>query len=225
MTLIGTCPESRALIYEYLKYGSLEDHLSCKSKTQPLSWQARTIIACDVCSALIFLHSHSPPIIHANLKPSNILLDANFVSKISDLGIFHLTSDTLNSSETIPDVYTFGLLLLQLISGRADPDIVKDLKCAVEKGNFESMLDDLAGEWPVDQAVQLFQLAVRCCEGDGLDRVDLVSDVWAVLEPMRYVSMDSSARFKECRSAPSHFVCPIFQVLNFIDPCFAISNM
>ncbi|KAF5959997.1 hypothetical protein HYC85_001206 [Camellia sinensis] len=90
VTLIGTCPESKSLIYEYLGNGSLEDHFACQGKTPPLSWQTRIKIASEICSVLIFLHSSRPCIIHGNLKPTNILLDDNFVSKLSDLSVYCL---------------------------------------------------------------------------------------------------------------------------------------
>ncbi|KAK6162315.1 hypothetical protein DH2020_002156 [Rehmannia glutinosa] len=79
VTLIGACPEAWALIYEYLPNGSLEDRLNCKDNTPPLSWKTRLRIAAELCSALIFLHSCRPQgIVHGDLKPANILLDANF---------------------------------------------------------------------------------------------------------------------------------------------------
>ncbi|XP_078148445.1 U-box domain-containing protein 33-like isoform X2 [Carex rostrata] len=88
VTLIGACPETWALVYEFLPNGSLEDRLSCKGDAPPLTWQARTRIAAEVCSALIFLHSTDEPVslIHGDLKPSNILLDSNFVSRLGDFG-------------------------------------------------------------------------------------------------------------------------------------------
>lgn len=91
VTLIGTCPEAKALIYEYLPNGSLEDRLLCKNNTPPLSWQARIRILYEVCSALVFLHSVQPHcIVHGDLKPENILLDTNFVAKLGDFGISRL---------------------------------------------------------------------------------------------------------------------------------------
>ncbi|KAJ4796696.1 protein kinase family protein [Rhynchospora pubera] len=78
VTLIGTCSEKSALIYEYLPNGSLEDRLACQGGTPPLTWQMRTRIIGDICRALLFLHSSNPsPIVHGDLKPENILLDAN----------------------------------------------------------------------------------------------------------------------------------------------------
>ncbi|XP_078173005.1 U-box domain-containing protein 33-like [Carex rostrata] len=86
--LIGACAESRALIYEFLPNGSVEDRLRCKNNTLPLPWQARVHIAFEICSALSFLHCSEPHgIVHGDLKPDNILLDGNNTSKICDFGL------------------------------------------------------------------------------------------------------------------------------------------
>jgi serine/threonine protein kinase len=88
ITLVGACPEAFALVYEFLPNGSLEDRLLCKKSTWPLTWKVRTRIIAEICSALGFIHSNKPyPIFHGNLNAGNILLDANFVSKMGDLVI------------------------------------------------------------------------------------------------------------------------------------------
>ncbi|KAL5744637.1 hypothetical protein ACOSQ2_027753 [Xanthoceras sorbifolium] len=241
VTLIGTCPESRSLVYEYLRNGSLEDCLACKDKTPPLPWQTRIQIASEICNSLIYLHSNKPCIIHGNLKPSKVLLDANFVSKLGDLGVFHLiprgedtdksitlSNDSGNKAPSVytdpeysetgkltpeSDVYSFGIILLELLTRRPVLGILKDVKCALEKGNFNAVLDCSAGDWPLEPAMQLAHLALRCCEKSQLNRPDLVSEIWSVLEPMRTscIAPLSCSGSKEPRRIPSHFVCPIFQ--------------
>lgn len=239
LTLIGSCAESKSLVYEYLNNGSLESHLACKDRT-PLPWQIRISIATDICSALIFLHSSKPCIIHGNLKPSKVLLDANFVAKLGDLGIPSLVQHSMDSADTgtvvcnnshkrsayvdpeclvtgkftpESDVYSFGIILLQLLTGRPLSGLVRDMKCAVEKENLKTVLDFSAGEWPLHQTTQLAYLALRCCEKTWLDRPDLVSEIWSVLKPFRTICIDRRQELtsKKLQRAPSHFVCPIVQ--------------
>ena len=236
VTLIGMCPESRSLVYEYLKNGCLEDHLAGKDKSPPLPWQIRTCIATEICSALIFLHSNIPRIVHGNLKPSNIFLDANFVSKLGDLGIASLipqNEDPANFTQICndpngtfvymdpeyietgkltqeSDVYSFGIILLRLLTARPLSGIVKDVKCALENDSISGLLDVSAGDWPLEQAKELALLAMRCCEKNRLNRMDLS----VVHEVMRTscAASESCLISKKLLRTPSHFVCPIFQV-------------
>lgn len=224
--LIGTCPESKSLIYEYLESGSLEDRLDCRGKTPPLPWKTRIKIAIEICCALIFLHSNNPRIFHGNLKPTNILLDANFVSKLCDFGIYRLIPhdehpvytpnmdpETLETGELTAesDVYSFGIVMLRMLTGRPAIGIVNDVKCALEKGYFDMVLDISGGDWPLEQAKQLAHLALRCCEKNRMSRPNLVSDIWTVIEPMRDMCTQMSSDSEGHRRIPSHFVCPIFQ--------------
>ncbi|KAK9910410.1 hypothetical protein M0R45_034375 [Rubus argutus] len=242
VTLIGACPEAWTLIYEYLPNGSLEDRLNCKDNTPPLSWQTRIRIASELCSVLIFLHSSKPhSVVHGDLKPSNILLDSNFVCKLSDFGISRLlyrgegsSSNTtlycrtdpkgtfaymdpefLSSGELTPksDVYSFGIILLRLLTGRSALGIAKEVEYALNSGKLETLLDTLAGDWPFVQAEQLARLALRCCEMSRKCRADLVSDVLRVLQPMR-TSCGSSSSFR--LGTEEHFQPPSY----FICPIF-----
>lgn len=246
VTLFGACPESRSLIYEYIDNGSLEDYLSNPAKACSLLWQTRIGIAIDTCSALMFLHANTNCNVHGNLKPSNILLDAHFVTKISEFGISNLVSrnenrlilhtsnpkdieymdpESLETGDftTESDVYSFGMVLLRLLTAREAAGAVRDVKCALERGKLDSVLDMSAGEWPLGLAKKLVILALKCCEKDSMDRPDLVSQVWAVLEPMREVcsaSASSSVNSGSQRKIPSHFVCPIVQVILANASCF-----
>ncbi|KAL5572863.1 hypothetical protein UlMin_022460 [Ulmus minor] len=242
VTLIGACPEAWSLVYEYLPNGSLEDRLSCKDNTPPLSWQTRIRIVTELCSVLVFLHSSKPhSVVHGDLKPANILLDANFVSKLSDFGICRLLSQGESSSNnttlccrTDPkgtfaymdpeflstgeltsksDVYSFGIILLRLLTGRSALGITKEVQYALDAGNLKTLLDPLAGDWPFVQAEQLARLALRCCEMNRKNRADLASDVWRVLEPMR-ASCGGSSSFR--LGTGEHFQPPPY----FICPIF-----
>ncbi|KAK6931201.1 Protein kinase domain [Dillenia turbinata] len=138
--LIGYCSEgdNRILVYEYMRKGSLEAHLNRESKRE-LDWKRRIRIAVGAARGLAYLHGASRPVIHRDLKASNILLDIDYTPKISDFGLAkfapdcgksHITTRILGTKGYFApeyvatghltlkcDVYGFGVVLLQLFSG------------------------------------------------------------------------------------------------------------
>ncbi|XP_021890268.1 probable LRR receptor-like serine/threonine-protein kinase At1g05700 [Carica papaya] len=118
------------LIYEYIPNGSLEMHLS-DNTAHCLSWEDRLRIAADVAQGVEYLHnSCQPPIIHGYVKSSNILLDYNFLAKLSDFGLTRILpiengihegyldpefSNTFRLTER-SDVFSFGVVLLEIIT-------------------------------------------------------------------------------------------------------------
>ncbi|CAN8287964.1 unnamed protein product [Cochlearia groenlandica] len=147
--LLGYCKvgEERLLVYEYMKWGSLETVLHEVSKKGGifLDWATRKKIAVGAARGLAFLH-HSciPHIIHRDMKSSNVLLDQDFEASVSDFGMARLVSalDTHLSVSTLAgtpgyvppeyyqsfrctakgDVYSFGVILLELLSGKKPID-------------------------------------------------------------------------------------------------------
>ncbi|KDP29514.1 hypothetical protein JCGZ_19227 [Jatropha curcas] len=147
--LLGYCKvgEERLLVYEYMKWGSLESVLHDKTKGgySRLDWAARKKIAIGSARGLAFLH-HSciPHIIHRDMKSSNVLLDENFEARVSDFGMARLVNalDTHLSVSTLAgtpgyvppeyyqsfrcttkgDVYSYGVILLELLSGKKPID-------------------------------------------------------------------------------------------------------
>lgn len=249
VTLLGSCKESSTLVYESLPNGSLEDFLSCKDKRQTLTWQIRVRIIAEICSALIFLHENKPdPIVHGDLQPANILLDANLVSKLSDFGISHLLIQSNSKSTNHPvddptykdpecfatqkmtphsDVYSFGMVVLRLLTGKLPVGIKKIVEDAMDQGDLNSIVDSSAGDWPVGHIQQLAELALICTEQSSRSRPILSGQLWTAVENMRDGAMlsspSSSSPFRKKTSSsssvredesiiPSHFTCAISHV-------------
>ncbi|XP_059631686.1 probable serine/threonine-protein kinase PBL5 [Cornus florida] len=138
--LLGYCCKEKynILVYEYICNNSLEWHLFDKA-AKVLEWHQRHAIAIGTAKGLRFLHEECrSPIIHRDMRPSNILLTHDFVPMLGDFGLAKWkTSDdpvqtrilgtlgylapeyTENGIVSVrTDVYSFGIVLLQLISGR-----------------------------------------------------------------------------------------------------------
>ncbi|KAF6144841.1 hypothetical protein GIB67_024981 [Kingdonia uniflora] len=146
--LLGYCKvgEERLLVYEYMKFGSLEDVLHDRRKAGiKLNWSARRKIAVGAARGLAFLHHNCiPHIIHRDMKSSNVLLDENLEARVSDFGMArmmsvmdtHLSVSTLAGTpgyvppeyyqsfrcSTKGDVYSYGVVLLELLTGRQPTD-------------------------------------------------------------------------------------------------------
>ncbi|THU54171.1 hypothetical protein C4D60_Mb10t22210 [Musa balbisiana] len=95
VSLLGYCLEGRRrrlLVYEYMPNGSLQEALFGSSS--PLSWDRRFSIILDVAQALAFLHLEcDPPVVHGDIKPSNVLLGFDFQAKISDFGLSRVKTE------------------------------------------------------------------------------------------------------------------------------------
>ncbi|KAK2452785.1 hypothetical protein P8452_00494 [Trifolium repens] len=202
--LLGACQEYGCLVYEYMDNGSLEDRLLRKQNSPPIPWQNRFEIAYEIATALLFLHQTKPEaIVHRDLKPANILLDKNFVSKISDVGLsrlvppcvadsvtqYHMTSAAGTLSYIDPeyqktgklttksDIYSLGIVFLQIITAKPPMGLSHHVKRAIDNGTFFDMLDPVVTDWPIDEVLVFAKLALSCAELSKKDRPDLALEV------------------------------------------------
>ncbi|KAJ0247928.1 Kinase with adenine nucleotide alpha hydrolases-like domain-containing protein [Hirschfeldia incana] len=215
--LLGACPEYGILVYEYMAKGSLEDRLFRRGNTPAISWQLRFRIAAEIATGLLFLHQTKPePIVHRDLKPGNVLLDHNYVSKISDVGLARLVPAVAENVTQYratsaagtfcyidpeyqqtgmlgvkSDVYSLGIMLLQLLTAKQPMGLAYYVEQAIEEGKLKDMLDPAVPDWPLEEAMALAKLSLQCAELRRRDRPDLGKEVMPVLNRLREMGEES----------------------------------
>ncbi|XP_006343427.2 probable LRR receptor-like serine/threonine-protein kinase At4g36180 [Solanum tuberosum] len=163
-------PDLRLLAYDYMPNGNLATLLqeaSHQDGGHVLNWPMRHLVALGIARGLAFLHAAS--IIHGDVKPQNVLFDADFEAHLSDFGLDKLTVATPvepSSSTSVgtigyvapeatltgeatrqSDIYSFGIVLLELLTGKKslmfsqDEDIVKWVKRQLQRGQISELLE------------------------------------------------------------------------------------
>lgn len=228
--LLGACPEYGCLVYEYMSNGSLEDRLLQRGNSRPLSWQHRFRIAAEIGTGLLFLHQTKPePLVHRDLKPGNILLDRNFVSKISDVGLarlvppsiadtvtqYHMTSTAGTFCYIDPeyqqtgmlgiksDIYSLGIMFLQILTAKPPMGLTHHVERAIERGTFHEILDQSVPDWPVEEALSFAKMSLRCAELRRKDRPDLGNVVMPEVERLRALAEDNMSDSMLYSAGPS----------------------
>ncbi|XP_071686439.1 cold-responsive protein kinase 1 isoform X2 [Rutidosis leptorrhynchoides] len=196
--LIGCCVEdgNRILIYEFLQNNSLATALlGSRGKHVDLNWATRASICKGTASGLAFLHEEAEPhIVHRDIKASNVLLDGDFNPKIGDFGLAKLFPDNVTHVSTrvagtvgylAPeyallgqltkkvDVYSFGVLMLEIISGRSSSHAAfgEDLFGLVEwawklkdEERLLEIVDSDLTDCPDDEVTRFITIALFCTQ-------------------------------------------------------------
>nr|TKW24265.1 hypothetical protein SEVIR_3G041400v2 [Setaria viridis] len=216
--LIGFCCEGdkRLLVYEHMSNGSLNADLFQSNASTILSWSTRYQIAIGVARGLSYLHhSCRECIIHCDIKPENILLDASFLPKITDFGMAaivgrdfsrvlttfrgtagYLAPEWLSGVAITPkvDVYSFGMVLLEIISGRRNSSeaytsnsyqavyFPVQASSKLHEGDVQSLVDpQLRDDFDLAEAERVCKVACWCIQDNEVHRPTMV-EVVRVLE-------------------------------------------
>ncbi|XP_057852419.2 probable serine/threonine-protein kinase PBL28 isoform X2 [Cryptomeria japonica] len=216
VSLLGYCEDRHEyyLIYELCSQGNLAEWLFGHNKT--LSWNQRLNIAVGSARGLLFLHSHPQGcIVHRDIKPTNILLTEDMEAKLSDFGlsrviafekshvvsevrgtIGYLDPEYAKKGKLTPssDVYSFGITLLQLLSGRRVINLDTQRPMTLDKmarmvsrtGNIFDFADKkLKGYYSTDAFELVLKTALQCTSATKLKRVgmkDILSELEEALE-------------------------------------------
>ncbi|EPS69242.1 hypothetical protein M569_05525, partial [Genlisea aurea] len=209
----------RLLVVEFMSNGTLYDALH--SNPRPLSWGRRIKLALQIAEAIDTLHSLNPPVIHRDVKSANILIDDNFSARLGDFGLAlrrvdddnrlkftppagtigyldpcYVTPDNLSTKN---DVFSFGILLLEILSGRkaidmgnSPPSIVDWAVPLIRKGKLLSLFDHKLPP-PVDAAVRkvLAMVAAKCVRSSREKRPSMKEVVQCLSELRKLLPLHS----------------------------------
>ncbi|XP_059631708.1 wall-associated receptor kinase 2-like [Cornus florida] len=221
--LLGCClhAESPFLVYEFITNGNLSRHIH---EGGDISWETRLRVAKETAKALSDLHTKaSIPIIHRDVKSTNILLDDNFTAKISDFGVARIVPLDKTQVQTMvqgtlgyfdpeyfytnklsdkSDVYSFGVVLAELLTGRKAISVDKPEESllstyfisSMKKKCLSSILDvRIVNEGNTMQVDKVANIAQRCLSLEGDERPNM-TEVATKLEELLGVEKHLSIR-------------------------------
>ncbi|KAL3341108.1 hypothetical protein AABB24_025591 [Solanum stoloniferum] len=211
--LIGYCLDgtNRILVYEYLENKSLDRALFGSSTSNvKLDWDTRAAICLGTGTGLAFLHEELVPhIVHRDIKASNILLDKDYKPKIGDFGLAKLFPDNITHITTQikgttgylapeyvmgrqltskADVYSFGVLLLEIVSGRSSGSgtwqgqklLLESAWEFYEEGKLLELVDPEMGDFPEKEVLKYIKVALFCTQ-EKANRRPMMSQVLDML--------------------------------------------
>ncbi|KAK4418554.1 putative serine/threonine-protein kinase [Sesamum alatum] len=240
--LLGYCVEGayRMLVYEYIDNGNLDQWLHGDvGDVSPLTWEIRMNIIIGTAKGLAYLHEGlEPKVVHRDIKSSNILLDRNWHPKLSDFGLAKLLNSERSYVTTRvmgtfgyvapeyactgmlnekSDIYSFGILIMEIITGRAPVDysrpqgevnLIDWLKMMVGNRKSEEVVDPKLPERPASKVLKrVILVALRCVDPDAQKRpkmghvIHMLESEDLLSRDERRIARDSSSSLREEPSA------------------------
>ncbi|EEF31374.1 ATP binding protein, putative [Ricinus communis] len=226
--------DEKLLVYDYMPMGSLSAllHGNRGAGRTPLNWETRSSIALGAARAVAHLHSQGQATSHGNIKSSNILLTTSFEARVSDFGLAHLAGPTptpnridgyrapeVTDARKVSqkaDVYSFGILLLELLTGKAPThshlneegvDLPRWVQSVV-KDEWTSEVFDLEllrYQNVEDEMVQLLQLAINCTAQYPDNRPSMAEVKNQIEELCRSSSQDTRLDVEDDKSSQQTF--------------------
>ncbi|XP_028780345.1 probable leucine-rich repeat receptor-like protein kinase At5g49770 [Neltuma alba] len=223
--LAGFCFENgeQMLVYEYIPNGTLMDSLSGKSGIR-MDWMRRLKVALGAARGLAYLHElANPPIIHRDIKSSNILLDEHLNAKVADFGLSKLLVDSERGHITTQvkgtmgyldpeyymtqqlteksDVYSFGVLMLELVTARRPIEkgkyIVREVQNVMdttkELFNLHSIIDPFINKVTPRGLDKFVELAMRCVKEYAAERPSMAEVVKEIENIMELAGLNPAS--------------------------------
>ncbi|KAM3714348.1 hypothetical protein ACB098_01G327500 [Castanea mollissima] len=200
VSTVGCCDRGDdCLVYEYCVNGDLSSWLLGDKRTVILTWERRMQIFIGIARGLWFLHTNPlEKLVHGDIKLANILLTEKLEPKISDR---ILSSYKLKKPErmetTANDVFNFGVVLLQLLTGRKPESLVEEARNAIMKGGSISAMADpcLNGAYIVTEFQNVLSIAVQCTTPYEQERPNM-EEVLQKLEETQILSLNFKSNCK-----------------------------
>ncbi|KAK4253581.1 hypothetical protein QN277_010235 [Acacia crassicarpa] len=236
--LLGCCLETNVplLVYEFVDNGTLLYHIDPLKNDISIPWETRLRIAAETANAISYLHSYaSIPIIHRDIKSTNILLDHNLVAKVSDFGASRLVPIDETHVTTVvqgtlgyldpeylhigqlnekSDVYSFGVVLIELLTGSKAVELSREEKKYLANYFESSMKEDhlleildkrVLNEKNEHQLQEVALLARRCVRVKGEERPTM-KEVAMELEGMISLEKHRWVKGEEIASEESEYL-------------------